>query len=80
MNYDEEGIAKDEPNEVGYQGPQDYPDIDEIIDNSNEEMSANSYDQYIGAGVVLPDRKGEKIMRKVRKRVICDDTSTGEGN
>ena len=29
---------------------------------------------------MIPDRKGEKIMGKVRKRVRCDDTSTGEGN
>ena len=29
---------------------------------------------------MLPDRKGEKLMGKVRKRVRCDDTSTGEGN
>ena len=43
-------------------------------------MSANSYDQYIGAEVVLPDQKGEKLMVKVRKRVIYDDTSTGEGD
>ena len=29
---------------------------------------------------MLPDRKGEKIMREVRKRVRYDDTITGEGN
>ena len=34
----------------------------------------------IGAEVVLPDRKGEKIMGKFRKCVRYDDTSTGEGN
>ena len=80
MNDDEEGIAKGDPNQEGYQVPPDYPDIDEIIDNSDEERASNSYDQYIGTEVVLPDWKGEKLMGKFRKRVRYDDTSTGEGN
>ena len=41
---------------------------------------SNSYDQYIRAEVVLPDRKGEKQMGKVRKRARYDNTSTGEDN
>ena len=36
INDDEEGIAKGEPNEEGYQGPPDYPEIDEIIDHCDE--------------------------------------------
>ena len=80
MNDDEEGVAKGGPNKEGYQGPTDSPEIDEIIDNSNEERAANSYDQYIGSEVVVPDRKGEKLMGKARKGVRYDDTSTGEGN
>ena len=80
VNYYEEGIAKGDLNEEGYQGPLDYPDIDEIIHNCDEERAANSYDQYIGAEAMLPDRKGEKIMGKVMKRVRYDDTITGEGN
>ena len=35
MNDDEGGIAKGDPNKEGYQGPQDSPEIDEIIDNSD---------------------------------------------
>ena len=65
------------PNEEGYQGPPDYPEIDEIIDNSDKERADNAYDQYIGAEVVIPDSKCEKIMGKVRKHVKHDDTSTG---
>ena len=80
MNDNEEGMAKGDPNKEGYQGPSYYPDIDSIKDNSDEERAANSYDQYIGAEVVLPDRKGEKLIGKVRKRVIYDGTSTDEGN
>ena len=80
MNDDEEGIDNGDPNEYGYQGPPDCPEIYEIIDNRGEEREANSYDQYIGAEVVLPDQKGEKLMGKVRKRVIYDYTITCEGN
>ena len=29
---------------------------------------------------MLPDWKGDKLIRKARKRVRYDDTSTGEGN
>ena len=58
INDDEEVIDKGEPNEEGYQGPPDPPDIYKRMDNSDEERVANSYDQYIGAEVVLPDRKG----------------------
>ena len=80
MNDDEEGIAKGDPNEEGYQGTLDSPEIDEIIDNSHEERAANYYDQYIGSEVVLSDRKGDKLMGKVRKHVRYDETSTGKGN
>ena len=59
INDDEEGITKGEPNEEGYQVPSDLPEIYEIIDNSDKERVDNSYDQYIGAEVVLPDQKGE---------------------
>ena len=37
INDNEEGVAKGGPNEEGYQGPPDYPEIDKIIDNSDEE-------------------------------------------
>ena len=29
---------------------------------------------------MIPDRKGEKLMGEVRKRVRYNETSTGEGN
>ena len=57
INYDEEGIDKGDPNEEGYQGPPDYPEIYEIIDNSNEEREDSSYEQYIGAEFMLYDWK-----------------------
>ena len=80
INDDEEVISKSDPNEEGYQRPLDYPEIYEIIDNSDGKMSANSHDQYIGDEVVLPDQKGDKLMGKVRKRVRYDDPSEGEGD
>ena len=45
INDDEDGSANVDPNKEEYQGPTDYPEIDEIIDNSDEERVANSYDQ-----------------------------------
>ena len=66
VNDNKEVIAKGDPNEEGYQGPPYFPEIDEIIDNINKERAANSYDQYIGDEVVLPDRKSEKPMWKFR--------------
>ena len=57
INDDEEGIYNGDPNEKGYQGHLDSPEIDKIIYNIDEERAANSYDQYIGSKVVLPDRR-----------------------
>ena len=39
-------------------------------------MEANAYDQYIGAEVLLPDWKGEKLMWKFRKRIEYDNINT----
>ena len=55
INDDEEDIAKCDPNEERYQGTPDSLEIYKIIDNKDEENLDNSYDQYIGAKVVLPD-------------------------
>ena len=51
-------LLKGDPNEEGYQGLLYSPEIDEIIDNSDEEREDNSYEQYIGAEVMLSDWKG----------------------
>ena len=80
INDYEEGIAKGEPNEEGYQGPPNYPEIDEIIDNSDKERASISYDQYIASEVVILDGKGERLMVKVRKRVRHEGTSSGKYN
>ena len=80
INDNEEVTAKGDSNYEEYQGLIDSPEIDEIIDNSDEERSDNSYDEYSAAGVVLPDRKGEKLMGKVRKVVKYYCISIGEDN
>ena len=43
-------------------------------------MAANSYDQYIGDEVVLPDRNIDKLMGRVRKHFRYNATIIGEGN
>ena len=76
MNDDEEGNAKDDPNEEEYPGLSDSPEVDAIINNRDEERIAKSYDKYIGAEVVIPDWKGNKQMIKVSKDIKYDDIST----
>ena len=58
INDEEDGTVKGEYNEEDFQLLTDSPEIDDIIDNIDEDRAANSYDSYIGAGVVMPDRKG----------------------
>ena len=62
-NY-EEIIANCDPNKEAYQGPPVSPEIDNIIEKSDKEISAKKYAQYIWDEVVLTDIKGEKIMKK----------------
>ena len=50
------------------------------MDNSDEERTANSDDQYIGAEFALPNCKGERIMGRVKKRLKYDDSNTSKGN
>ena len=56
---DSEVTIKFYPNEEEYQGLLDFPEIYYIIYHSYEERAVNSYGQYIGSEVVLPDWKGK---------------------
>ena len=47
------------------------------MDKNDDEKLDNYYEKYIGAEVVLPDWKGEKLMGKVRNYIKYDDISTG---
>ena len=66
-----------DPNEQEYQGITDSPNIDDIIDNRYGERVMNAYDQYIGFEVMIPYRKGKKIMGKIRKCIKHYDIRTG---
>ena len=54
---------------------EEQPDVDEYVDNSDESTSDDTYDQYIGAEVSLPDRQGEKLMAKVMRKLRGSDTN-----
>ena len=62
-----------------YMGLPDQPDIDEHIDNTNAERQVDTYDKYIGVEVAVPDRKGQKLMAKVMKRIRSSDSNC-DGN
>ena len=80
INDDKEGTVMGYPNDDEYQGLPDSPEIYCIIYNSDEERSAKYNDQYIGAGVLLSHRKGDKLMAEVRKCIKYDDISAGKVN
>ena len=80
INDDKEFTANGDPNEEECQGLPDYLDIYYIIDNSDEEMAFNYYDQYIRGEVVIPDSKGEKLIVKIGKHIKYDVINTGEGH
>ena len=70
INDADGGAVKGDLNEQEYQGIPDSP-------NRYEERAMNSYDQYIGVEVMLPYRKGKKIMGKIRKCIKHYDIRTG---
>ena len=56
-----------------YLGPQDTKDIDAMVDHSDARKQADTYDNFIGAEVAMPNRVGEKAMGRVVKRVKDND-------
>ena len=75
VHDDMKAVAGDEHVEGDYYGLEEPHDIDDVVDNTDERTMANTYDQYIGAEVSVPDRKGQKIMAKVMKKVKCKDNN-----
>ena len=49
--------------------PPDIKDVDDYIDQSNARTQADTYDNFIGAEVALPDPMAGKAMGRVIKRV-----------
>jgi len=60
-------------NEGEYFGPEDIPDIDEMIDTENARNEADSYDKFIGVEVKFPNRGDLMLMAKVKRKVKSDD-------
>ena len=54
-------------------GLPDPPEIDEVVDNTDRRKQADTYDQFIGAEVALPDTTGKAAMARVMKRVKDND-------
>ena len=52
-------------------------DVDEYVKSDNAEVEADTYDKYIGAEVCLPNAADEKLMAKVRKKVVSSDANDG---
>ena len=63
-----------------YFGLEESKELDEVVDNSDERLLADTYDRYLGAEVAMHDRKGEKLMAKVMRKTHSNDNNANEGN
>ena len=43
--------------------------MDDVVDQENSEKAVDTYDQFVGTDVGLPDEQGIKIMTRFTKRV-----------
>ena len=43
--------------------------MDNIVHKENAEKGADTYDQFVGANLCLPDEQGRKMMTRVTERV-----------
>ena len=59
--------------EEKYQGLPKTPEIDDVVDNSDRRKQADTYDQFLGAEVAIPDETGRSAMARVMKRVKDND-------
>ena len=60
-------------NEVDYFGLSRTPDIDEVIDSENAKTEPDTYDKFVGVDVMLPNSADQKLMSRVKRKVISDD-------
>ena len=77
IKYYKEAVSKGDPNEKDYKVLLNYLELDDVIENREKEKSSDSYYQYIGSEVVLPNHKGDKFMGKVKKLIKYDEFITG---
>ena len=66
-------------NDDGEEDLEEIPDIDEVVDNTDEEELNNSYDRYVGVEMNLPDRRGDLVMAKVIKKTRDADRNPDTG-
>ena len=59
--------------EEPYQVLPESPDMEDVMDQENAEKAVDTYDQFVGAEVFLPDERGRKIMASTTKRVKNND-------
>ena len=53
-------------------------DVDDYVKADDAESEADTYDQFIGAEIALPNAADEKLMAKVRKKVRSDNHNDGK--
>ena len=53
-------------------------DVDDYVKADDAESEADTYDQFIGADIALPNAADEKLMTKVRKKVRSDNRNDGK--
>ena len=67
--------------ESDYMGLEPLLDTDDYVDNSDERLATDTYDQYVGAEISVPDRKGQSLMAKVTRKIkSADGNNTGNYN
>ena len=55
--------------EEPYQILPDSPDMDDVVYQENDEKYVDTYDQFVGAEICLPDELRKKMMARVIKKV-----------
>ena len=58
---------------------EEYPEIDDFVDNSDVELANNTYNKYICVEVSPPYRKGINLMEKVMRMTISNDQNMTSG-
>lgn len=73
INDDIPMAQDDNPMEEDYNGLPEQPDLDDIVNQEDPVLAADTYDTFLGAEVCLPDDKGNKLMARVTKRIKDDN-------
>ena len=77
--YDDDPRDPMKDNDGEYYGFEKDLDVDEAVDFTSAETEEDTFDQYIGAGLQLPDKDGMKQTTRVCQ-ILCDAYGNPEGN